>query len=145
MQRKGLWVSGLTAVGSALAATLIVRWLAVATLDIPPEFLPLDGPGPVIFFTTVASAAAVGVYAIVRRVALRPNLVFRIIAGVVLVLSVMPDLWLLTEGAEEAFPGATPAAVGVLIVLHVVAAIAVVWSLTGGGEEPVRPSSPAAD
>jgi hypothetical protein len=123
------------AVVSALAATLLVRWLAVMVLDIPPEFLPLAGPGPVIFFTTVASVAAVAVYAVVRRVALRPNFAFRIIAGVVLVLSVMPDLWLLTDGAEEAFPGATPTAVGVLILLHVVAAVAVVGSLTGGGDE----------
>ncbi len=144
MQRKGIWLSGLMAVGSALVGTLVVRALAVALLDIPPEFLPLAGPGPVIFFTTVASVAAVGVYAIVRRVALRPNFAFRIIAGVVLVLSIMPDLWLLTEGAEEAFPGATPAAVGVLILLHVVAAIAVVWSLTAGGDEGDSVSSEAS-
>ena len=137
MQRKSLWVSGLQAVGGALVATLAVRWVAVAVLDIPPEFQPLDGPGPVIFFTTVASVVAVGVYAVVRRLALRPNFAFRIIAGVVLVLSIMPDLWLLTEGAEEAFPGATPSAVGVLILLHVVAAIAVVWALTGEGDEEV--------
>ena len=137
MQRKSLWVSGLQAVIGALVATLAVRWVAVAALDIPPEFQPLDGPGPVIFFTTVASVIAVGVYAVVRRLALRPNFAFRIIAGVVLVLSIMPDLWLLTEGAAEAFPGATPSAVGVLILLHVVAAIAVVWALTREGDEEI--------
>jgi hypothetical protein len=137
MQRENLWVSGAKAVFGALVATLAVRWVAVATLDIPPEFLPLDGPGPVIFFTTVSAVGAVAVYGIVRRVALRPDFAFRIIAGVVLVLSIMPDLWLLTDGAAEVFPGATHAAVTVLIVLHVAAAITIVWVLTGGDEPRV--------
>ena len=140
MRGENLWVSGGKAVLGALVATLAVRWLAVSALSIPPEFLPLDGPGPVAFFTIVGSVGAVAVYAIVRRVALRPDFAFRIIAGVVLVLSIMPDLWLLTDGAAEQFPGATPSAVMVLIVLHVVAAITIVWVLTGDGGAQVPPS-----
>ena len=135
MQRKNLWVSGAVAVIGALVATQIVRWVAVTALPIPPDFLPLDGPGPVAFFTGVSALGAVAVFAIVRRVALRPAFAFRWIAAVVLVLSVMPDLWLLSEEAEQAFPGATPTAVLVLIVLHVVAALTIVWALTGGGDE----------
>jgi len=135
MQRESLWVSGLKVVVGSVIATSVVRLLAVAVLDVPPDFLPLAGPGPVIFFTAVASIGAVIVYAIVRRLALRPAFAFRVIAAVVLVLSVMPDLWLLSDGAEDAFPGATPAAVMVLILLHVVAAAVVVVGLTRGGDE----------
>lgn len=142
MQRETLWVSGLKAVVGALVATLVVRWVAVAALAIPPDFLPLDGPGPVAFFTTVASLGAVGVYAVVRRVALRPVFAFRVIAGVVLALSIMPDLWLLTDGAEDVFPGATPTAVVVLITLHVVAAVVIVWALTGAAATASEDTTP---
>lgn len=144
MQRKSVWKSGLKAVGGALVATLTVRWLAVATLPIPPDFQPLAGPGSVIVLTTLCAVAAVAVYAVVRRVALRPNFAFRWVAAVVLVLSIMPDLWLLTEGAAETFPGATPAAVGVLVLLHTAAAIPIVWFLTAGGDPEGAASTGAA-
>lgn len=134
MQRDSLWVAGLKAVAGALVATQVVRALAVAVLDIPPEFQPLRGPGPVVFFTGISAVVAVGVYAVVRRVALRPAFAFRWIAGVVLVLSIMPDMWLLTDAAADAFPGATPTAVLVLIALHVTAAVPIVWFLTAGGD-----------
>jgi hypothetical protein len=133
MQRETLWVSGLKAVAGALVATLTIRAVAVALLDIPPDFQPLDGPGPVVFFTGISAIVAVGVYAVVRRVALDPDLAFRWIAAVVLVLSVMPDLWLLSDSAGEIARGATPTAVLVLIVLHVAAAATIVWFLTAGG------------
>ncbi|MGD8289124.1 MAG: DUF6069 family protein [Gemmatimonadota bacterium] len=133
MQRTSLWVSGLKAVAGALVATSAVRAVAVTLLDIPPDFQPLDGPGPVVFFTGISAVVAVGVYAMVRRVALDPDFAFRWVAGVVLVLSVMPDLWLLSDSAEDAFPGATPTAVLVLIVLHIAAAVPIVWFLTTGG------------
>ena len=45
-QRESLWIAGLKAVGGAVIATLAVRWLGVTVLTIPPEFLPLAGPGP---------------------------------------------------------------------------------------------------
>lgn len=144
MQRQSLWIAGLKAVVGALVATQVVRAVAVAVLDIPPEFQPLRGPGPVAFFTGVSAVGAVGVYAVVRRVALRPDFAFRWIAGVVLVLSIMPDMWLLTDSAGESFPGATPAAVLVLIALHVTAAVPIVWFLTTGGEGDRMGSAPAA-
>jgi len=111
MQRESLWVSGSKAVAGALVATLTVRWAAVSTLTVPPEFLPLDGAAPTFFFTTVLGVAAVVVYAIVRRVSERPERTFRWIAVAALLLSLVPDLWLLTEGGEAAFAGATPTAV----------------------------------
>jgi hypothetical protein len=141
MQRESLWVSGSKAVASALAATLVVRWLAVAVLTIPPDFQPLAGPGPVIFFTTIGALGAVGVYAIVRRVTQEPDVVFRWIALVVLVLSIMPDMWLLTDAAAETFPGATTTAVTVLMTLHIVAAAVIVWFLTSARGAP----APAGD
>jgi len=134
---KSLWKSGAIAIGGALVATLAVRAVAVAVIDVPAEFPPLAGPGPTIFFTLVSGAVAVGVYGLVRRSSQRPDRLFRGIAAVVLLLSFLPDLWLLSDGASGAFPGATPAGVGILMVMHLAAAAVIVWALTGrsGGSE----------
>jgi hypothetical protein len=127
-----LWIAGLKAVGGAIVATSAVRWMAVAVLDIPADFLPLDGPGPVIFFTAAAGIVAVGVYGLIRRFASRPERAYRWIAVGVLLVSFVPDLWLLSDGAAEVYSGATPAGVAVLMVLHVVAAAVIVPVLTLG-------------
>ena len=113
----------------ATLATLAVRWVGIAVFAIPPEFPPLDGPGPTIFFTVVLTLGAIGVYATMRRWAERPESLFRRVAVAVLALSFVPDLLMLTDGAAETFPGATPAGVGVLMVMHVAAAVVIVWSL----------------
>jgi hypothetical protein len=131
--KSKLWVSALIGLVGAIIGTLAVRWVGVATLDIPPEFPPLVSPGPTIFFTTIGTLGAVGVFALIRRWAERPEHVFRWVALVVLLLSLAPDLWLLGDGAAEMFPGATPAGVGVLTMMHVVAAAVIVWALTARG------------
>jgi hypothetical protein len=117
---------------AALIANLAIRSVAVATLDILPEFLPLSSAGPTILFTTFGSLGATGVFALVRRRAAKPEYVFRWIAAGVLLLSFAPDLWILGDGGAELFPGATPAGTGVLMVMHVTTAVLVVWLLTAG-------------
>jgi hypothetical protein len=130
-QARSLVVPALMAVGGALVATLAVRFVGLALVDVPPEFPPLAGPGPTVFFTVVCSVVAVTVYGLVRRTSKRPDLHYRWIALAVLVVSFLPDLWLLSDGAAEAFPGATPAGVGILMTMHVAAAAVIVWALTG--------------
>jgi hypothetical protein len=142
-QRDHLLVAGFKAVGGALVATLVVRWLSLAVVEVPPEFPPLLGAGPTIIFTTVSGIIAVGVYGLVRRFAARPVRVFRRIAAVVLVLSFLPDLGMLTEGAAATFPGATPAGVAILMAMHVAAAAVIVWVLTGRGDDVQEPSQAA--
>ena len=139
-QGDRLWVRGLKGLVASIVATLAIRWRAVAGLDIPSDFPPLSGPEPTIFFTAVGAVGAMAVFAVVRRYSDRPEYLFRWIAAGVLLLSFLPDLWLLSDGAASAFAGATPTAVGVLMVMHVAAATAIVWFLTasgpGGVEEP---------
>jgi hypothetical protein len=129
---RPLWLGAIMAVVGAVAATLATRALLLTVLDVPPEFPPLAGPGPTIFLTVVGAVGAVVVFAILGRVSSRPVARFRRVALIALVLSFLPDVWLLTDGAAGAFPGATPAAVGTLMVLHIVAAGVVVWALTAG-------------
>jgi Family of unknown function (DUF6069) len=111
-----------------------VRGVAVSFIDVPPDFLPLAEAAASIFFTAMLGTAAVGVYATTRRVAKRPERTFRWIAAGALVLSFLPDLWLLSEPGGQAFPGATPTHVVVLMVLHTVAAAVIVPGLTLGSE-----------
>ncbi len=139
------WVRGLKGLAASIVALLAIYWVADASFDIPDEFAPLRGFVPTIFFTTIGALGATGVFGIVRKRAARPERLFRMIAGGVLLLSFVPDVLLLGDGAGDAFPGATPAGVGTLMVMHVVAAAIMVGFLTAGdpGEEP--PSSVGLD
>lgn len=128
---KPLFAAGFMALAGALIATLLVRVAALAIFDIPPEFLPLAEPGPTIFFTAVSTLGAIGTWALMRRLVSGPDRAFRWLAWIVLLVSFVPDLWLLTDGAATAFPGATVPAVGTLMLMHVVAAAVIVRSLTG--------------
>ena len=124
-----LWARGLKGLVGSVIATLAVRWAALAALDIPTEFPPLAGPAPTIFFTAVGALGATAVFGVVRRRADRPEYLFRWIALGVLLLSFLPDMLLLGDGAA-AFPGVTPTGVGVLMLMHVAAAAAIGWFLT---------------
>lgn len=138
-----LWVRGLKGLATSIVAALVVRWAAVASFDIPAEFPPLAGPGPTIFFTAVGALGAIAVFGAVRRRADRPERLFRRIAAVVLLLSFVPDVLLLSDGA--AVPGATPASVGTLMVMHVAVAAVMVWFLTVGGPPEGSPVSSSPD
>jgi hypothetical protein len=84
------------------------------TIDVPPDFVPLQ-TSTLIVFTTVLVAAGVVVFAGVGRWTRRPIPNFRRIALVALVLSMIPDLLLLR------MPGVTWTLVVVLMVMHVAA------------------------
>lgn len=121
--RRLLW-AGPAAVMAAVAATLAAWAVAVAILPpIDPAFIELQA-GSVALFTSVLCTAAVAVFALVARFSRQPLQTFRVVAAVALALSWLPDLLILSE------PAATTAGVAALMLLHVVAAAAVVWTLS---------------
>ena len=146
-QPKGgtVWLTGLLTLIGSVVATLVVRAAALAVLDIPSDFLPLMTPAPTIFLTVVGVILGVAVFAEMRRVASRPIRLFRIVAGVGLLLSFLPDVWLLTDAAGSRFPGATISGVGTLMVQHVAAAAVVVWMLTMRGAARLSPGMATPD
>ena len=125
------WAVWLRTILAAVAANLVVRAAGLAAFDVPPEFQPLAVAGPTVFLTVVGVAAGLGVSVVVDRLSARPVPLFRRIVVAALLLSLLPDLWLLTEGAAEGFPGATVPAVAILMAQHVAAAAVVLWSVTG--------------
>ena len=118
------WVGPLT-IAVAVIGNLIVRTLGVNLFAIPDTFLALNVP-PTILFTLVGVLGAIGVFAWLGRRSPRPISRFTRVAAVVLVVSLVPDLGLLAAP----MPGSSLAAVGVLMVEHIVAAAASVGLLT---------------
>ncbi len=124
------WVVWIRTIVGAVAATLAVRAVSLAVFDIPTAFQPLAVAGPTVFLTVVGAGAGLGVAVAIDKFSDRPVPLFQRIVVAALVMSLLPDFWLLTESASEAFPGATVPAVVTLMVQHVVAATIVCWSAT---------------
>jgi len=132
--RRLLW-AGPVAVAMAVAATLVARAVAVAVLPpFDPLFVAMQAAS-VAIVASVLCAMAVPVFALVAWRSRRPLHTFRIVAAVALVLSWVPDLLLLPQ------PGTTVVGVVALMILHVVAAAALVWTLSTLSLEPLPSSS----
>ena len=133
MTATPLWLTSLIATIASIVANLLLRSVGLAILDIPAEVPPLAGAAPTILFTVIGVLAATLVWTGVRNDASRSVSTFRIIAIVALLVSFVPDVWLLTDGARSAFPGATLAGVSTLMAQHVCTATIVVWLITMRG------------
>ena len=120
-----LWVGPLTVIAS-LAAVLIVRIAAFASVELNGDYPPLTPTGLSIF-TTFFVSLAVFVFAVVIKTARTPIRTYRRIAIVALVLSFIPDLFL---PGQEGVPGATWNAAIVLMIMHVAAWLPVRLILT---------------
>ncbi len=115
--------TALLAIVLSVVANLLVRIIAFALLPIPAEFPPL-GWAPPILFTVIGVLAAFIVFAVLARTSRRPVQVFRIVALVALLLSLIPDLLILMN-PSPALPGTTVAGVVTLMLMHMVA-----WTIT---------------
>ena len=114
------------AIVASVVANLIIRVIAVSLLGIGQEFPPLSW-GPPIVFTIMGVLGAIIVFAIIARFSKRPIRLFRIVALVVLVLSLLPDIGLLNSNA---MPGTSLASVGARMLMHLAAGAITIWLLT---------------
>jgi hypothetical protein len=83
--------TGPLAIVSAVGAVCAARVAAFAVLDLDPAF-PAFGWGPLTMFTTILTAMAVGVFALVAQRAETPVATYKRIALWALGLSMLPDL-----------------------------------------------------
>jgi Family of unknown function (DUF6069) len=116
------WVGPLTIL-AAIVANVIIQQIAVAVLRPDPAFMPLTFAVPIVF-TLIGVLGAVIVYAVIGRFARQPIQLFRRVALVTLVVSLIPDILMLITGFN---PGTTLANVVVLMLMHVVA-----WAIAVG-------------
>ena len=122
---------GAVAVALAVVVNVLIRTLAVSVFGIGEGFLPL-GVGPTVFFTLVGMTGAVVVFGLILRFSRRPARLFRRVALVVLLVSLVPDVLMLFSGS---MPGATGAGVITLMVEHVASWAVAVGVLTRLVEE----------
>jgi hypothetical protein len=118
-------VGSLITIVVAVVGNLIVGFLAQALLDIPAEFLPL-GTVRYTIFTVLGVVGGIIVYVVLTKRVQNPIRTYQRIAWVVLVLSMLPDIGMLTS---DFIPGATPAGVITLMVMHLVAGLAAIYVL----------------
>lgn len=126
-----IWLQTILA---AVIGNLLLRAGALAVFNIPTEFIQVTTAGPTIFLTVVGVGAGLVVALMVGGSAAEPVRLFRQIAIVALVVSFLPDLWMLTDAGAGAFPGATIPGVVTLMLQHVLAASAILWMLTVKGQ-----------
>ena len=117
--------AGALALVLAVAANAVV-YLVASFFGAMPQDVDANGQGPIklpMVVATSAVGAVVGtlVYALIGRFVRRPVRVFRLVSALVLVLSFVGPFTI---------PGAPAAMVGALLLMHVVAAVAVVGLLT---------------
>ena len=125
---------GALAVVLAVVVNVVIRTVAVSLLGIGEGFLPL-GVGPTVFFTVAGMVGAVVVFGLMLRFAGRPVWLFRRVALVVLLVSLVPDVLMLFSGSV---PGTTVAGVFTLMVEHVASWAVAVGVLTGSLREEER-------
>lgn len=123
---RSLVQRGLLAVVLSVVANAVVLTIA-RTLRIAPGFEPFEWAS-VVSLTAVGAVGAVVVYWLLSRWSATPDRTFTVVAGVVLLVSFVPDLFLLSGDENATIPG-----VVVLMVMHVVVAAVCVGLLTRRG------------
>lgn len=120
---RRLWWVGLLAAVIAVSVNALIVTIARGLFDVPPEFMPFTVPQ----FTFLTVAGATIVFALVGRFARQPLRAYYWGAAIALVLSWLPDFGLLVA---RPFPGATPQALGTLMLMHLTTAAICVGLLT---------------
>ena len=134
--RKLVWVGPLTIVIVALV-NLVVRTLAVSFFGVASSFLYLQTP-VVISTTVVFLMLALLAFVLVGRISRHPVRIFRIVAGVALLVSFLNPLLLLAGWWLPAV-GMNLRIFWTMIVMHIVSALIAVSLLTTLAVERARP------
>ncbi len=133
VDKSKIWKMGLLAIVASVVANLIAFFLLSAILELPSpaDFPPLSA-GAIGFLTAVFTCLAVVAFAIIARISKRPIRTYWIVATVIFVLSIIPNLITAMNPttAPFPFPVLTAQAFLVLIVFHVIAYLITVWVMT---------------
>ena len=119
---KQIVINGLLAIGVAIGANVVARFILGTLATIPADFPPMQLPA-IAFFTALYGAGATVVYWLINRLASNPPRVWRIVVIIGFVLTALPNLALAANPAAAPFPGGTTTLFSLLLVYHVVALI----------------------
>lgn len=118
---KQIAINGLLAIGVAIGANVVARFILGALATIPADFPPMQLPA-IAFFTALYGAGATVVYWLINRLAGNPSRVWLIVVIVGFVLTALPNLAFAANPAAAPFPG-TAQLFSLLLVYHVVAGL----------------------
>ena len=121
-----VWLAGGAAFVISMIANVIVRTATMAFFPISPLFLALESWQPIAVLTLVGVFGATVVFAILARLTPHVIIIYRWLAGILLLISFIPNVLMLIVDA----PGATLPAVISLMVMHVLTAAITVFLLT---------------
>ncbi len=119
---KQIAINGLLAIGVAVGANVVTRFILGALATIPADFPPMQ-LAAIAFFTALYGAGATVVYWLINRFAANPPRVWLIAVIIGFVLTALPNLALAANPAAAPFPGGTTQLFSLLLVYHVVALI----------------------
>jgi hypothetical protein len=123
LKRQGLsaqfWWVGLLTLLAAVVINTVIALAAHTLFTVAPTFVPLQ-VASVIPATAVAVTGALLVLALLSRRSQRPVRLFRRIALLVLLVSIIPDLLLPVVGL---YPGTTLPEVGIVMLMHLATAL----------------------
>lgn len=127
--RSRILRAGLVAVGGSLAANLVLRLLLGPVLGLDPAFMPF-GLIPILFFSGMSALVGSIIFWLLARFSAQPARTFTIIAVVVFILMLIPNLLSTFNPAAAPFPTSNPNNYLTLILFHFAPALITVWALT---------------
>ena len=110
---------------AAVAANMLVYFIAGTVVAYDAEFLPLASVGGAIIMTLAPAIVAVLLYAALLRFTRHPAGIFTMISAIVFIISLIPVFTYIPT-----VPGATTAQAAILVLMHVMAAAVIVALLT---------------
>lgn len=116
---------GLGTTVAAVVANSLFYYIGGALVDYSPEFVVLSSVSGTAIFTLFPAIVAALLYAALLRFSGNPARIFTVIAAIVFVLSLIPDVTYIPSQV-----GATNGQTAILMVMHAIAAVVIVWMLT---------------
>jgi len=117
---------GLLTIGAAVVANAVFFYLAQVAVQYDPAFLPLGNVSAPIIFTVFPAVVATMLYAgLLQFVGKHAALVFTVISAITFVIMLLPDFTYIPT-----VDGVSNAEIGVLVVMHAIAAAVITRGLT---------------
>ena len=118
--------TGLLTIGASVAANAVFFYAAQVAVQYDPAFLPLGNVSAPIIFTVFPAVFATLLYAgLLQFVKRQAALVFTVISAITFVVTLIPDLTYIPT-----VDGVSNGEIGVLVVMHAIAAAVITRGLT---------------
>lgn len=134
---RRLLAAGLLTLVITLIINILIGTVSNAIIPVSPAFSPLDLK-PIFGWTTIGVVGAVSVFSVIGKLSLHPIQTFSKLAIIVLLISWIPDISLFFSSP---FSDTSPAAIIVLMLMHLSTALLSIGFLTTLGVESVEPQA----